>query len=1040
MRRGLVVAVLTLAIVGLSQADGAKAEISHFVRVRAQPLGTALAEFARTQDLQLIYHSEIVGDRRTEGAVGDFTPEQELKQLLRGTGLTYRYLSDAAVTIVPIASSGGAAPSSRPAAAARKSAASSNATEKEGKTGSSRLFRMAQVDPAAPQSVPVNASMNDNQSAPLQEVVVTGSRIPTSAADVNPEVTVITGQQLEDRGFTNAFDALSNLPQNTGFTQGADYGNTFTPAANTISLRGLGPNHTLILINGQRVADYPVPYNGAVNFVNLADIPSASIERIEVLNGGASAIYGSDAIAGVVNIILKDHFQGIDVDVKGGTTQHGGGGNGRVQVIGGGNFGNLSTVFALEISRVEPIWAEQRDFMTSTSLGPGAIPPSIVWQRTDLTLGNNDAPPDGCAPFVGLYQNSTALAMNSDNATGPYCGSGKVLPENWTTQTGNQAENVYGSAKYALSSSTDLFGDVVLGWNHIWNNTRGASWTSDGATTGYFLNQDTGDYESWSRSFGPEETGGVDRMNQYWDDFSGILTAGIEGDIGASSWKYKGTYSGSVYSDYNAAPQLLSTVDSYFLGPQLGTDSNGVPIYSPNTAAFDQPLTPAQFNGLMGVEHATNNSWLQTITLTANGKLFDLPAGPVGAAGDLEWGDQGFTEHPDPEIHEGAFFDSGQDFPAGGNRTHYAAAMEYKVPILSSLSADLAGRYDRYTFAGTSEGKPTYNVSLDYKPVDMVRVHASYATSFRAPDMNYIFQSKSFGYESETTDYYRCALANDPLSSCPYANMSPGADYTQLGSRNLGFENGRSFDYGVVFAPIPQLVQLSVDYWNLRIDNEVTLIDYDQLLRTESACLLGQLNASSSECVQAISAVQRNPPSAVYEPNGITNINIYPINAAYERTDGMDFGLLLRWKWNAVGDFTWNTTYTMVMSHWFDQGQGSQPLDLVRSFDVPGGGSDFPNKATSTLAWSLDNVSATVEADRYGQIINEAQTGWLTPTILVNLSAQYKAGNATFMVIVDNLFDTQKLDSSFGWPNYAVGYYLSYGRQGWFELSYHFGS
>jgi iron complex outermembrane receptor protein len=89
-------------------------------------------------------------------------------------------------------------------------------------------------------------------------VVVTGSLIPTSATHINPEVTVITAQQLEVCGFKNAFDALRNLTQNTGFTQGADFGNTFTPAANTISLRGLGPNHTLILINGERVADYPV--------------------------------------------------------------------------------------------------------------------------------------------------------------------------------------------------------------------------------------------------------------------------------------------------------------------------------------------------------------------------------------------------------------------------------------------------------------------------------------------------------------------------------------------------------------------------------------------------------------------------------------------------------------------------------------------------------------------------------------------------------------------------------------------------------------
>src|SRR6201999_2633129 len=121
----------------------------------------------------------------------------------------------------------------------------------------------------------------------LAEVVVTGSRIRQPVDAGTTSVTVITGDQLESQGYRNVFDALNNLPQNTGFTQGADFGNTFTPAANAISLRGLGPNHTLVLFNGRRVADYPIAYNGSVNFVDLATVPSASIDRIEVLNGGA---------------------------------------------------------------------------------------------------------------------------------------------------------------------------------------------------------------------------------------------------------------------------------------------------------------------------------------------------------------------------------------------------------------------------------------------------------------------------------------------------------------------------------------------------------------------------------------------------------------------------------------------------------------------------------------------------------------------------------------------------------------------------------
>lgn len=118
----------------------------------------------------------------------------------------------------------------------------------------------------APAATPAGAS------APvgLAKVVVTGSRIPRSEKEGTTSVTVITSKDIEAKGYRNVFDAISQQTQNTGFTQGADYGNTFTPAANAISLRGLGPNHTLVLVDGRRVADYPVAYDGNVNFVNLA--------------------------------------------------------------------------------------------------------------------------------------------------------------------------------------------------------------------------------------------------------------------------------------------------------------------------------------------------------------------------------------------------------------------------------------------------------------------------------------------------------------------------------------------------------------------------------------------------------------------------------------------------------------------------------------------------------------------------------------------------------------------------------------------------
>ena len=220
----------------------------------------------------------------------------------------------------------------------------------------------------------------------IEAVVVTGSRIPRAAREGATSLSVISATDLERNGYRNVFDALNQQTQNTGFTQGADYGNTFTPAANTISLRGLGPNHALILINGRRVADYPTAYDGEVNFVNLANIPSAAIERIETLNSGASAVYGSDAISGVVNIILKDHIDGVNLNIKTGTTEHGGGDNTRLQLSAGGQFGDWNLRFVAEVSETDPIWSADRDFMSSQS-SQGATP-TLIWGRLNVNTNS----------------------------------------------------------------------------------------------------------------------------------------------------------------------------------------------------------------------------------------------------------------------------------------------------------------------------------------------------------------------------------------------------------------------------------------------------------------------------------------------------------------------------------------------------------------------------------------------------------------------------------------------------------------------------
>ncbi|KUM04671.1 TonB-dependent receptor [Chromobacterium sp. F49] len=882
-------------------------------------------------------------------------------------------------------------------------------------------------------AAPAMAAAGDADSAALERVTVTGSRISRSAQEGPTSVTVLTGSDIEKQGYTNVYDALNSLPQNTGFTQGADFGNTFTPAANAISLRGLGPNHTLTLINGRRVADYPTAYDGSVNFVNLANIPAAMIDRIEILNGGASAIYGSDAIAGVVNVILKKKTDGVDVNVKVGASEHHGGENGRLQLSGGHSWDQLSLVYGLELSQRNAIWSNQRGFMADNSSDGSA--PTTIWSQ-QIKQGPNKGKYIGagdCSAFSSLFNGSVRpYTINSRTGNGVVCASGQASPDYWTIQTANQSQNGYLSANYQLNEHAELFSDALLGFNHTENNTRGPAWTSLGGSSQYFLNQNTGQYEQWTRRLAPEEIGGATVYNRKWDDLSANLTFGVRGDLPGTSWNYEAAYNASIYTSQQAAPRLLSNVDSFFLGPQLGTDSNGIGIYAPNAAHFAAPITPAQFNSIVGRSFEQDKSWLQALSLSGSGDLFKLPAGAVKLAGALEWGSQGFSNDPDIQLGQGVFYRASPGSHAGGTRARQAAGAELFIPLHKRLNVTLSGRYDRLAIADSSVGKFTYGSGLEFRPLDTLLLRGNYATSFRAPDMNYLFLTQSRGYYPSVTDYWRCQQAGQPTATCDYKDLT--ANFVKSGNPDLKPENGKSYGFGFVWSPSAD-ADLSLDYWNISINDLVTDLDQDKILRDEAACRSGQLDSNSSLCQDALRRVQRNPANAVLDPGAINQILTNPINAANERTSGIDLNGKLRWRTAKWGRFQLQASYSQVLTFTYQQFAGDPTQDRLQDLS----NSDWRNKLSASLGWSIGNWSSTLQLTRYGKVPNNAQTGYLTPTILANLSLGYQLSKQTSLgLIVNNLQDFIKKDYSDGAPYYPVGTYLPYGRQAWLELNHHF--
>ncbi len=335
MRRSVVATAIFLSIVGLSGATEAEAEIRRPTSIPAQGLAPALQFLAKERDIQVVYRSELVGDRRTSGATGELTLAETLLQLLSGTGLTYQYLGEKAITIVPLPTASAGSPTG--AGQASSDNGSLRTGERRGERTKRWWHRLAQTapgsgmgdDPRVGERDSSGSAQDESQDLPapgetgrdVPEIVITGSRI-RGRAPAGSKVITIDREQIERTGRATVQDVIGDLPQNFGGgisedTRGGPEADTNSAASTAINLRGLGAGATLVLVDGRRIA----PAGTEGRFTDLSNIPLSAVERIEVLPDGASSLYGSDAIAGVVNIILRKNYDGAESSARyGGTT------------------------------------------------------------------------------------------------------------------------------------------------------------------------------------------------------------------------------------------------------------------------------------------------------------------------------------------------------------------------------------------------------------------------------------------------------------------------------------------------------------------------------------------------------------------------------------------------------------------------------------------------------------------------------------------------------------------------------------------------
>ena len=911
-----------------------------------------------------------------------------------------------------------------------------------------------------------------SQATTLDKVTVVGSRIKRVDMEGPAPVTVITRADIDREGFQTVGDMLQTLTQNTTASFTGDLAvSGFTPNAQVVNLRNLGPGLTLTLVNGRRPAQYPQPYNRDNNVVNVKAIPSAIVERVEILTGGASALYGSDAVAGVVNIVTRQNIEGHNLRISGGTTAAGGGDSGKFELSGGATGDRWSAVYALQYAVNEAVFASQRDFLADTREGPLG---SLTNPALSLIAIRGNTRPGGLVNTNAFYDADSCDAFGYTTVTtanrGTYCGA-FTQPGSRSIWNAGSNYSAYVNGTFDITDNLQLFGDATYysadgrasSGTEFWGTSgdRFLTTRSGGATSLYYDPQ-AGGLLQLQRVFNPFELGGSEAASTLYDEETYNVTFGVAGTM-ADRFDWKASVQHSAY-DYTAdRPRLLAkAVHDYFLGPQQGwATSTGAaggiyPVYNLNLDRWQSPITPDIYQSFATRVINRGETSSSNLNFEMTGDLFDMPAGPLGFAAILEAGRQKTDLTSDPRTNQlrpldgQTIYNLTSSGETHGSRDRYAAGIELNVPILSNLDAQIAGRYDKYDDITAVDDAITYNLGLKYRPLDNLLLRASYATSFRAPDMQLVYAEGAASF-STVLDEYSCrsgtglGLTTGPRTrtQCNVANDPTLYQARTLiaGNPLLKEEEGTSFTGGFVWDVIDNM-SISIDYWRIKLEDQATQLSSAYLLENEANCRLGvyrdgtpfpnDINSSFCQNITSLITRQTGEPGGSTE-NRIDRINSAYINAALTDTSGIDASWKYRLDTDRWGVFRFDLNYSLSLTNKYKQFVDDELIDYRDSPLI----SDQRSRVRGSVGWNYDSWAVTVFGTRYGSNgsfaavdgVNAAGGGYparLKPYMLYNLTVG-KEIIPNFRLtgtVINVLNNTFRQDNSYtGYPyfDYTIG-------------------
>ena len=797
----------------------------------------------------------------------------------------------------------------------------------------------------------------------LQRVTVTGSNIKRTDAETASPVQVLTREDIEKTGKQSIQEVLRGITADGQGSIPSSFSNGFASGSAAVSLRGLGVNSTLVLVNGRRMTTYGLADDGTRNFVDLNSIPLEAVERIEVLKDGASAIYGADAVGGVVNVLLRKNYTGASIGGSYGQSSRSDGQTTRA--FGTLGFGNIDTdkynvFFSLEASQQKNIWSTDRGFIG----------------QSDLTqFGYYDTTNGAPRPYFGLGPSSNSpygvvrtYPVDPTDPTSPFGPRRNVIPCPGNVGSNGlcrynplveqevqpQIDRINFFGRGTLQFSPSLTAYVELGFFNTKSKANG--------TLG--ANNDSGVYKPGDPfnplivhgpmnlpAGHPDNTLGVDQAffirpmelggrDQKTDNQLFRLVQGLQGtafgwdfDFGAAYIKSRLKNDNYGYINYDVMQAALNNGTYRITNPSLT---------APGVLAAISPT----------LENIPTSS-IKSIDFKVSRELMNLPGGPLGVALGAEMRWEAADTPAVPGTDSGSIVGLGYSAFSATRRVN-ALYGEVTAPVAKWLELTGAARYDHYSDFGDSL---TPKVGFKVKPIDQFAVRGTYSEAFRAPGPAETGGS-SFGFTT-------------------YGILSQG-------NPNIKPEKAKSYTLGLIAEPFAG-TSATLDFW--QIDRK------DEIVQADPAAIIGSLPQTGAPLTR-IAGAQPNT-FIYYDADGnIGTVTGYYQNASKTKTNGVDLELRHKMSLGEAGKLTAQVNWTHVNKfqrtdadgNTFDYAGTHGPLVLSAGAGTP------KDRASLSLSWDrgpwtvtgvLNYVGPIKMIDHKGETTSQDvdETGALTGTI-----------------------------------------------------------